>query len=131
MGAAAIVSLVVEVIGWFALATGLVFLVLALLIRLADGRWLRTDAVVVDGDEGSVIRWFADGAFHSRNLSAEERAHVTHTDEELAYYKEREPHRLRLHEPPAGRRALRMIGFVLLGIAALAAVIGVILMLAG
>lgn len=131
MSAAEVVSLVVEVIGWFALAAGLVFLLLALLIRLADGRWLRTDAVVVDGDEGSVIRWFADGGFHSRALSPDERAHVTHADEELAYYKEREPHRLRLHEPPAGRRALRMTGFVLIAVAALAAVVGVIMMLAG
>lgn len=131
MSAAEVVSLVVEVIGWFAFAAGLVFLLLALLIRLADGRWLRTDAVVVDGDEGSVIRWFADGGFHSRALSPDERAHVTHADEEPAYYKEREPHRLRLHEPPAGRRALRMIGFVLIAVAALAAVVGVVMMLVG
>jgi hypothetical protein len=84
MGAAEVVSVVSEVIGWIALGGGVACLLLALLIRVADGRWLRTEAVVIDGDEGSVVRWFAEGAFHSRRLSSEERAHVLHPAEEPA-----------------------------------------------
>ena len=128
MGAAEIISVVSEVIGWIALGFGLACLLLALLIRIADGRWVRTDAVVVDYEEHSVIRWFAEGAFHSRILGSEEREHVTHPDEEPAYYKQRDPDRLRLHEPPAGRRVVRNLGLVLLGIAALAGLLGLILM---
>jgi hypothetical protein len=126
-----VVSVVAEVIGWIALGGALAFLLLALLIRLADGRWLRTEAVVVDQEHGSTVRWFAEGAFHQRRLSEEERAHVMRPDEEPAYYKEREPDRLRLHEPPTGRRIFRMVGLVLLAIAALAGLLGLILMLLG
>lgn len=129
MEASEVVSVVAEVIGWIALAGSLGCLLFALLIRLADGRWLRTDAVVVDQEHGSTVRWFAEGAFHQRRLSAEERAHVTRPEEEPAFYKEREPDRLRLHEPPTGRRIIRIVGLVLLVIAAIAGLVGFILML--
>jgi hypothetical protein len=129
MGAAEVVSVVTEVIGWIALGGGIACLLLALLIRIADGRWLRTDAVVIDGDEGSVVRWFAEGSFHSRHLSAEERAHVARPEEEPAYYKQREPDRLRLHEPPVGRRVIRTLGIVLLAVAFVSALAGLIAML--
>ncbi|MGW9629449.1 hypothetical protein ACWGST_02005 [Agromyces sp. NPDC055520] len=137
MNAADTISVIAEVIGWFALAAGLVCLLLALLIRLADGRWIRTEAVVIDGDgdgdgtNGTVVRWFTDDGFQSRPLSAEERAHVTRPDEEPAFYKEREPYRLRLHEPPQGRRVIRILGIVFIGIAAASAVIGTVLMFVG
>lgn len=121
--------MVAEVIGWIALGGSLAFLLLALLIRIADGRWLRTEAVVVDQEGGSTVRWFAEGAFHQRRLSSDERAHVLRPEEEPAYYKEREPDRLRLHDPPAGRRILRTIGLVLLAVAAIAGVVGTVPML--
>jgi hypothetical protein len=126
-----VVSVVAEVIGWIALGGSLACLFLALLIRLADGRWLRTDAVVVDQEHGSTVRWFAEGAFHQRRLSEEERVHVMRPDEEPAYYKQREPDRLRLHEPPTGRRIIRILGLVLLTIAAIAGLVGLILMFVG
>ena len=131
MNAADTISVITEVIGWFALAAGLTCLLLALLIRVADGRWLRTEAVVIDGEGGSIVRWFTDDGFQSRALSADERAHVTHPEEEPAFYKEREPYRLRLHEPPTGRRVIRILGLVFIGIAAASAVIGVVLMFVG
>ena len=124
-----VVSVVSEVIGWIALGGSLLCLLLALLIRLADGRWLRTEAVVVDQEHGSTVRWFAEGAFHQRRLGDDERAHVMRPDQEVAYYKEREPDRLRLHEPPAGRRIVRMVGLILLAIAAVAGIVGLALTL--
>lgn len=130
MGAQDVVSVVSEVIGWIALGAGLACLLLALLIRIADGRWLRTDAVVIDHEEHSVVRWFAEGAFHSRILGPEERARVTRRDDEPepAYYKQRDPDRLRL-DPPHGRRVVRDVGFVLLGVAMLAGLVGLLLLL--
>ncbi|MBM7832031.1 hypothetical protein JOE59_002736 [Agromyces cerinus] len=131
MNAADTISVITEVIGWFALAAGLTCLLLALLIRVADGRWLRTEAVVIDGDGGSIVRWFTDDGFQSRALSPDERAHVTNPDEEPAFYKEREPYRLRLHEPPTGRRVIRILGLVFIGIAVASAVVGIVLMFVG
>ncbi|WP_173922760.1 hypothetical protein [Agromyces sp. Marseille-P2726] len=128
MEASEVVSVVAEVIGWIGLAGGLGCLLLALLIRLADGRWLPTEAVVIDQAHGSTIRWFAEGGFHQRRLSDDERAHVRHPDEELAYFKQREPDRLRLHDPPPGRRILRNVGIIMLLIAAIAGVVGLVLM---
>jgi hypothetical protein len=131
MEASEVVSVVTEVIGWIALGIGLACLLLALLIRLADGRWLRTEAVVLDQEHGSTVRWFAEGAFHQRRLSEDERAHVENPEEEPAYYRKREPDRLQLHEPPAGRRIIRWLGIVLLVIAAIAGLVNLVLMLVG
>ena len=131
MDASEVVSVVAEVIGWIAIAGGLGCLLLALLIRLADGRWLPTEAVVIDQEHGSTVRWFAEGAFHQRRLSDEERAHVRRPEEEPAFFKEREPDRLRLHEPPPGRRVIRNVGLILVAIAAIAGLIGLILMFVG
>ena len=131
MEASEVVSVVTEVIGWIALAGGLGCLLLALLIRLADGRWLRTEAVVLDQEHGSTVRWFAEGAFHQRRLSDDERAHVGNPEEEPAYYRKREPDRLQLHEPPAGRRIIRWLGIVLLVIASIAGLVNLVLMLVG
>ncbi|SFR68966.1 hypothetical protein SAMN05428970_0564 [Agromyces sp. CF514] len=123
------VGAIAEVIGWVGLAVGLACMLLVLLIRIADGRWLPTDALVVDGAEGSVVRWFAEGEFHSRRLSADERHHVADPQQEPAFYREREPEHLRLHEPPAGRRVLRLLGIVFLALAVVAGIVGVIAML--
>ncbi|GGJ85644.1 hypothetical protein GCM10011372_24950 [Agromyces bauzanensis] len=125
------VATVAEVIGWIAFGGSLFCLLLAVVIRMADGRWLPTDAVVVDQEHGSTVRWFAEGAFHQRRLSDDERAYVVDADEERAYYREREPDRLRLHEPPAGRRAIRVVGLVLLAIAGAAGLTSTVLMLVG
>ena len=131
MEASEVVSVVTEVIGWIALGIGLGCLLLALLIRLADGKWLRTEAVVLDQEHGSTVRWFAEGAFHQRRLSDDERAHVENPEEEPAYYRKREPDRLQLHEPPAGRRIIRWLGVVLLVIATIAGLVNLVLMLVG
>lgn len=131
MESAEVVATIAEVIGWIALGGSLACLLLALIIRLADGRWLPTDAVVVDQEHGSTVRWFAEGAFHQRRLSDDEREHVVDAEEERAYYKEREPDRLRLHEPPGGRRAVRIVGLVLLAVAGAAGLISLVLMLVG
>ena len=131
MEASEVVSVVTEVIGWIALGIGLGCLLLALLIRLADGKWLRTEAVVLDQEHGSTVRWFAEGAFHQRRLSDEERAFVRDPEEEPAFFKEREPDRLRLHEPPPGRRIIRNVGLILMGIAAISAIVNLVLLLVG
>lgn len=131
MDAAEVVAAVAEVIGWIALVGSLGCLLIALVIRLADGRWLHTDAVVVDQEHGSTVRWFAEGAFHQRRLSEDERGLVIDADQERAFYREREPDRLRLHEPPAGRRVVRLVGMVLLAIAGTAGLVSLAVMLAG
>ncbi|GAA1838794.1 hypothetical protein [Agromyces salentinus] len=125
------IGVIAEVIGWVGLALGLASLGLVLLIRIADGRWLPTDAVIADEADGSVVRWFAEGEFHTRRLSASERQHVEDLDEEKAFYREREPEHLRLHEPPAGRRILRLLGVVFLGLALVAGVVGIVAMFVG
>ncbi|QAY72291.1 hypothetical protein ET445_02010 [Agromyces protaetiae] len=132
-----VVSGIAEVIGWIALSVGVLCLLIALLIRLVDGRWLPTDAVVTGGggtpgqlDPDSLpalVRWFAGGEFHERELDEQEFAHVVNRDEQPAFYCERDPGHVRLNERPIGRRILRTLGIVLASIGVVALATGTIL----
>ena len=126
-----VVSVVSEVIGWIALGGSAFCLLLALLIRLADGRWMRTDAVVVDQEHGSTIRWFAEEPFPpaspGRRRASRPRT-VMRPDEEPAFNRSASPigcactsHRRAVAAP------IRILGFVLLAIAAIAGVVGFVL----
>ena len=86
-----------------------------------------TDPLVRVRDASSVLDASRVEALVGR-LSDEERAHVRHPEEEPAYFKEREPDRLRLHESPPGRRIIRNVGLILIGIAVVAGIVGLVLM---
>jgi len=132
MGALDLVSMVAEVITWIAFGLGGACLVVAVMLRLVDGTWLPTDAVVVDNESGaSTVRWFAEGEFHQRHLSPEERAHVTAPDEQPAFYRRHTPERLRLERIRPIRRVFATLTLVLLGIGAIATIVSVVITLLG
>ncbi|HKH08590.1 MAG TPA: hypothetical protein VKA62_06520 [Agromyces sp.] len=132
MDALDLVSMIAEVITWIAFGLGGACLLVAVMLRLVDGTWEPTDAVVVDGESGlSTVRWFAEGEFHQRHLSAEERAHVTTPDDQAAFYRRHTPDRLRLERVRPIRRVFATLTIVLLGIGAIATVVSVIVTLVG
>lgn len=132
MGALDLVAMVAEVITWLAFGLGLACLLLAVILRLVDGTWEPTDAFVVDGESGtSTIRWFAEGEFHQRHLSSDERAHVTEPDEQPAFYRRHDPDRLRLERVRPIRRVFATLTIVLLGVGVVATIVSVIVTLIG
>ena len=106
MGSLDLVSLVAEVITW--IAFGLRRRVPARRrrsLRLVDGTWLPTDAVVVDGESGRArVRWFAEGEFHAA-APEPRRARARHgPDEQPVFYRRRTPDRLRFEPSPSDPR---------------------------
>ena len=132
MGVLDLVSVVAEVITWIAFGLGFACLLIAVILRIVDGTWLPTDAVVVDGESGhSTVRWFAGGEFQQRHLSPEERAHVTVPDEQPMFYRRRSPDRVRFERVRPIRRMFATLTLVLLGIGVVATLVQVVITLLG
>ena len=96
MSAVDTLGMVGEILSWIGLGIGLPVLLIALLVRAGDGRWLPVDVVIVPEGDRILARWFAAGDVHERPLTAQE-----YRDAERArnprpgYVSERRPTRMR------------------------------------
>ncbi|QTX03606.1 hypothetical protein [Agromyces archimandritae] len=128
MTALEIASLVVEVISWIALGTGLVILACAGVFRLVDGSWEPVDLVVVDGDGGASARWFAEDEFWDRSLKPAERERVDDAEEHRAFFRRGDAGRMRFERVHPGLKVTGMLGFVLTGVGVLALIASFVLL---
>ncbi len=112
---------VVEILMWAGLGAGVLALIVAVGIRLADGTWMPTSAVLEDGETGRVARWFGhDGVVGEAPLTPEQERALAGVDAADVYTRPGVPDRIRLTKgsPAARAVALLGIGLVLLGTAA-------------
>ena len=84
-----------EVLSWIGLGIGLPALLVALLVKAGDGRWVPVVLVLVP--EGSRIRarWYAANNFWERLLTADEALLWRGRETADAFISERHPHRMR------------------------------------
>ena len=84
-----------EVLSWIGLGIGLPALLVALLVKAGDGRWVPVELVLVP--EGSRIRarWYAANNFWERLLTADEALLWRGRETADAFISERHPHRMR------------------------------------
>lgn len=108
-------ALIGEVLSWIGLGIGLPLLLVALVVRLAEGEWREIDIAVIDRDGTPTARWFAGGDFHERPLRRDE---VGLADDGwgTGFVSAHDPSRARLGEPPHLRRVLRTLGIVFSGV---------------
>ncbi|MEZ3162240.1 hypothetical protein AB1K54_17130 [Microbacterium sp. BWT-B31] len=55
-----VLDAVLEIFAWVGIGAGVVFGILALVVRAVDGSWAPVHVVIEDADGGRVARWFAD-----------------------------------------------------------------------
>lgn len=104
-------ALVGEVLSWIGLGVGVPLLLIALLMRLAEGPWLPVDIAIIERDGTTIARWFAGGDFHERPLR---RGESSTADDGFTtgVVSSHNPARARVGEPPHARRVLRTLGVV-------------------
>jgi hypothetical protein len=116
------IDAVIEIFTWVGLGAGFLLGLLALILRLTDGTWLPTRAVVDRTDERTIVRWFdADGGVNAAYLDHEQERVVGDHDMTDIFYRRGRLNRMRLtHGSPAIRAvALLAAGLVALGLVAL------------
>ncbi|MBF4630219.1 sortase [Clavibacter michiganensis subsp. phaseoli] len=135
MDGLAAASLIIEFLTWIALVPGILLYVAGVSVRVLGRRWTATEGLVADGSAGDdgassrVLRWFDhEGDVHEAQADAPETRDLPVGSDVRVWFSPRAPWRVRTHAPELDGRALRVTGLVLIGIGALAAVAGIVLL---
>ena len=129
-----VISPVVELFGWFGFVVGVPVLLLGAHARHRAARYEETVAVVIpapDWAHAATARWMdSSGELHETEF--DDHPVDTPVETELAvHYDPWRPTRPRLDPPHEDGRALRTVGWILIGVGALCAVASVVLLFVG
>ena len=108
-------ALIGEVLSWIGLGIGVPLLIVAALVRLAEGPWRDIEIAVVDRDGSSFARWFAGNDFHERPLRRGESGFAD-AGWGQGVVNANNPARVRFGEPPHLPRVARTLGTVFTGV---------------
>ncbi|GAA5203216.1 hypothetical protein [Microbacterium jejuense] len=118
------IDAIAEIFSWIGFGLGILLAVVALIMRLADGTWVRTQGVVDDGPHGRLVRWFDDhaGGVGSAYLTHEQEHRIGASQTAEIYVRPGRPDRMRLTAGSPAVRAVTLLaaGLLALGVIALA-----------
>ncbi|TDN92122.1 hypothetical protein [Microbacterium sp. BK668] len=122
---------VIEIFTWVGIGAGILLGLAALILRLADGTWLPTRAVVEHEDESSLVRWFdQDGGVNAAYLTYEQARELAGKDMADIYYRRGSANRMRLTHGSPAVRAVALLAAGLLGLGVVAMILSWVLLFA-
>ncbi|WP_374975152.1 hypothetical protein ACEYYH_15100 [Microbacterium trichothecenolyticum] len=116
------VDALAEIFSWIGFGVGALLAGVALIMYLFDGTWLPVRAVVENGPDGRLVRWFdEDGGVGEAHLTHEQDHHIGDADMADIFVRRGSRNRMRLTQgSPAVRAVARLaIGMLALGVVAL------------
>lgn len=122
-----LVGAIAELLTWVGISLGLLLLLASLVVRAVSGRWIETDAILVDGAEEASVRWMSADGLHLQPITSAERSDFAGPDGVRIYYQKRDPDRMRLEAMGHGERVLRLLGLLLFGLGILAFIVSIAL----
>jgi hypothetical protein len=129
MDAHSLIALISEVLTLVGLVVGGVLYALGVAVRGIKGGWVATDGVIASHGPAMVIRWFdGTGEVHERPADTHETTGLAPGEDVPVWYHSRNPSRGVTHAPESEGKGLRVTGLILLGVGAVSAVIGFVLM---
>ncbi|MBW9120913.1 hypothetical protein JNB63_12500 [Microbacterium trichothecenolyticum] len=111
-----------EIFSWIGFGVGALLAGVALIMYLFDGTWLPVRAVVENGPDGRLVRWFdEEGGVGEAHLTHEQDHHIGDADMADIFVRRGSRNRMRLTQgSPAVRAVARLaIGMLALGVVAL------------
>lgn len=118
------IDAIAEIFTWIGFGLGVLVAIVALILRLADGTWVRTQAVVDDGPHGRLVRWFDDhaGGVGAAYLTHEQEHRIGSSETAEIFVRPGRHDRMRLTAGSPAVRAFALLaaGLVALGVIALA-----------
>ncbi|GAA2231840.1 DUF3592 domain-containing protein [Herbiconiux moechotypicola] len=124
------ISLIVEVFSWIGVAAGALLVVVGYIRKAVFHGWRETlGVVVVDGRGDLVYRWLGDDGVLYEAPSIDDETQVLEPgDDVTVYVNPRDPSVGRVEDPRHEGRALRMTGWILLGLGVGAVVLQLVLL---
>ena len=119
--------MIAELLTWVGISVGLVLLFASLVTRAVSGRWIETDAVLVEGTDEASVRWMSDDGLHLQPITSHERSEFATSEGLRIFYQRRDPSRMRLEATGHGERVLRLLGLLLFGMGAVAFIVSMVL----
>ncbi|MET0590242.1 MAG: hypothetical protein ABWZ77_03615 [Naasia sp.] len=124
-------ALVLEVLSLVTIPLGLLVLAVALVLLLAERRWIATTAYLEEGPPQS-LHWISeDGEVGSRKLTPGDPLSPKKGDQRTVFYSEDDPAEIRVHRRGDPVRALRLTGLLVLGFGIICAVVSTALTIFG
>lgn len=112
-----------ETFTWVGFGAGLLLLLVALLVRLADGTWQSTHVMIEDGPHGRVAHWFAvDGGVGAALLAPDQEKALAGRDEADVFTRVGVLDRIRLGKGSPAVRAFTILSVALIGVGAVSVV---------
>lgn len=105
-----------EVLSWFGFGIGLPALLVALLVKAGDGRWVPVEIVLVEEGARVRARWYAADDFRERLLTPHEALLWRGRETADAFIAERHPQRMRPEPRRPVLHAVYVAGFALTAI---------------
>lgn len=125
------ISMVAELFAWIGVALGLVLLAGGAVRALAVRRWRTLPGVVVDADDESIaFRWFDDDGIQEGRVPAEHGSSVAVGDHVSVHVAPGRPGSARIDPVDHLGRALRVSGWLVLGVGVLAGLVSLVLLFA-
>ncbi len=122
-----LVGAIAELLTWVGISLGLLLLLASLVVRAVSGRWIETDAILVDGADEASVRWMSADGLHLQHITSAERSDFAGPDGVRIFYQKRDPDRMRLEAMGHGERVLRLLGLLLFGLGILAFIVSMAL----
>lgn len=124
-----LVEILAELFGWIGLILSVLCFLALLILRSTRGSWEETEAVVVDDGAIPELRWMTtEGILHTRELNPDEREAMSDPEQLHIHYSRRAPHRIRFEVVGHGEKVMRALGFIFLGIGAVAFIVSLIVL---
>lgn len=134
MSATSALSLILELVTWVALLTGIVFLIVGYVRKAMAGRYEQTWGVVIPSPAGTTHPWFRwmdeSRELQSAPIPVDGEETLEPGDEITVYMDRRNPDRGRLDDPAGDGRVPRVIGWILVAIGLAATAVQLIALLA-
>lgn len=108
-----VLGMICEVLSWIGLGLGLPMLLLALLGRTIEGRWVPSEIAILDDPDHPRARWFAASDFWERPLRQSEAVHWEGQSTAPGYVSERHPRTMRFEPHHPALHALHVLGTTL------------------
>lgn len=122
------VGTIAEILSWVGLGLGLPLLLVVMLVRVHDGRWVPAEVFILDDANGARARWFTAGDFWERPVNLSEAAHWEGREEVDAYVSERNPGLMRFEPRRPVLHALQVLGITLSAVGAAALALSIVLL---